>query len=384
VEINPADKYHQQQMDHLATTRNLFSWNPEKYPSDASHVMPVLTTTYPLINSTFNVGQHTLKLIQEKMSDAAVTCDQILDGQKPWEALFKTCHIFHEYEHFLVVIASAINHIQWFGLIESKLKYFIQTVEKEASIDSSRIWPKPLTRRAEKTNSMTQLWFIGLNYCSKESINILGHLKYFQEHLQYQAENFASQDMNIEAHIVQKSDLKRHLTDKEIQEILSAQSQKRDTWFHKSRSDSSSSNGSGGGATYAGVTKSNSFSRNRSKIVTVSAASEQPQLPSPYHMPCVPTLVNMNQPPPASHRNFFGSPTNNNNNHFSHKGIYKTPSVSSSAADTTWLPNPSPSVAKKPTKSSSTTSMRAVTNCRHRHNNSNIRWYRQPLSQRPQ
>ena len=38
VEINPADKYHQQQMDHLATTRNLFSWNPEKYPSDASHV----------------------------------------------------------------------------------------------------------------------------------------------------------------------------------------------------------------------------------------------------------------------------------------------------------------------------------------------------------
>ena len=77
------------------------------------------------------------------------------------------------------------------------------------------------------------------------------HLKYFQEHLQYQAENFASQDMNIEAHIVQKSDLKRHLTDKEIQEILSAQSQKRDTWFHKSRSDSSSSNGSGG-ATYAG------------------------------------------------------------------------------------------------------------------------------------
>ena len=68
--------------------------------------------------------------------------------------------------------------------------------------------------------------------------------------------------MNIEAHIVQKSDLKRHLTDKEIGEILSAQSQKRDrdaTWFHgknqngngnrDSRSDSSSSNGS---VTYAG------------------------------------------------------------------------------------------------------------------------------------
>ena len=44
--------------------------------------------------------------------------------------IFQTCHIFHEYEHFLIVIASAVNHIQWFGLIESKLRYFISSVEK--------------------------------------------------------------------------------------------------------------------------------------------------------------------------------------------------------------------------------------------------------------
>ena len=56
-------------------------------------VMPVLTTTYPLINSTFNVSQHTLRLIQEKMSDAAVTCDQILNENKPWQELFKVCSV---------------------------------------------------------------------------------------------------------------------------------------------------------------------------------------------------------------------------------------------------------------------------------------------------
>ena len=55
--------------------------------------MPVLTTTYPLINSTFNVSQHTLRLIQEKMSDAALTCDQILNENKPWQELFKVCSI---------------------------------------------------------------------------------------------------------------------------------------------------------------------------------------------------------------------------------------------------------------------------------------------------
>ena len=52
--------------------------------------MPILTTTYPLMNSTFNVSQHTLKLIQEKMLVAAGICDRILEGaQHHWEILFK-------------------------------------------------------------------------------------------------------------------------------------------------------------------------------------------------------------------------------------------------------------------------------------------------------
>ena len=63
------------------------------------------------------------------------------------------------------------------------------------------------------------------------------------------------------------------------------------------------------GTSDSGVTKSNSFSRDRPKIVTVSAASEQPQLPSPYHMPCVPTLVNMTQPPPGNFFEIFPYPS---------------------------------------------------------------------------
>ena len=131
-----------------------------------------------------------------------------------------------EYEHFLVVISSAINHIQWFGLIESKIKYFVQSVEKEPSIDSARIWPKPLTKRTEKTNAMTQLWFIGLTYNRDEVINILAHLKYFQDQLLLQACEFISEDMKIEAHIIRKGDLARHITEKEFGEIVSGQSQK--------------------------------------------------------------------------------------------------------------------------------------------------------------
>ena len=38
VEIDPTEKFQQQQLVQLASTLNLLSWNPEKYPGDSMHV----------------------------------------------------------------------------------------------------------------------------------------------------------------------------------------------------------------------------------------------------------------------------------------------------------------------------------------------------------
>jgi poly(A) polymerase len=47
VDIEPKNKWLQQQLEHLALTLNLTSWNPEKYPADSQHVtlfcMPLKT-----------------------------------------------------------------------------------------------------------------------------------------------------------------------------------------------------------------------------------------------------------------------------------------------------------------------------------------------------
>ncbi len=81
---------------------------------------------------------------------------------------FQTCHIFHDYEHFLCVMASATHPLQWFGLIESKIRYFVTKIESETSLKSVRIWPKPFTKRNDKTNEITQFWFIGLSFKKEE------------------------------------------------------------------------------------------------------------------------------------------------------------------------------------------------------------------------
>ena len=223
-----------QQMEHLAQSAAMTSWNPEKNYKDRFHAMPILTTTYPLMNSTFNVSQHAKKLIQKKMLVAAEICDSILRGEQQWEALFETRHMFHEYEHFLVAIASSLEHKQWFGLIESKIRHFVQNIEKEECVESARIWPKPFTKQAEKTHVTTQLWFIGLVFKNNlKVINVNLHLKNFQDQLIFLAGNFYKDDMKIEAHIVRKSDLTKHITDIDIQKIVSSQSQKREVGSHR-------------------------------------------------------------------------------------------------------------------------------------------------------
>ena len=59
-------------------------------------------------------------------------------------------------------MTSAIDYLKWFGLIESKIRYFVQNFEKEEWVDETRIWPKPFTKRNKKTQVTTQHWFIGL------------------------------------------------------------------------------------------------------------------------------------------------------------------------------------------------------------------------------
>jgi hypothetical protein len=211
---------------------SLPSWNPDKNINERYQVMPIITPTYPHINSSFNVTENTKQLIQRKMLVAAETCDKIMRGDDKWDSLFNTCHIFHEYEHFLIVIASAdatSDHIKWFGLIESKIRHLVNGVEKDCPIiASARIWPKPFTKITEKTQKITQLWFIGLEFRTPgiTEFDYQRPLQSFQQVLQIQARLFYKPDMRLEAHSLPKTTLTEHLTELEIQEIVSSQSQK--------------------------------------------------------------------------------------------------------------------------------------------------------------
>jgi poly(A) polymerase len=56
-------------------------WDPRYNVSDRFHIMPIITPAYPQQNSTFNVSQSTLKVMQEEFKASLAICEDIVAGE---------------------------------------------------------------------------------------------------------------------------------------------------------------------------------------------------------------------------------------------------------------------------------------------------------------
>jgi len=82
----------------------LTSWNPKTNPRDGSHLMPILTPAYPVMNSSYNVGRPQLRRIIQEFRRADQMTSAIVRGEKQWSDLFKENDFFRQHVHYLQVI----------------------------------------------------------------------------------------------------------------------------------------------------------------------------------------------------------------------------------------------------------------------------------------
>jgi len=123
-------------------------WNPKINVRDRAHIMPIITPTYPSMNSSYNVGPSQLRRLQEEMVLAAkalidiskfddtttVTSESCsLTGNRYcWDSLLKENDFFRSHVHYLHVTIRATNaaHFRsWFGFCESRLRILIAGLE---------------------------------------------------------------------------------------------------------------------------------------------------------------------------------------------------------------------------------------------------------------
>lgn len=120
-------------------------WDPRINIQDRYHLMPIITPAYPQQNSTFNVSSSTSKVIQNAFKESMEITDEIMLGNAMWEKLFQPPNFFLKYRHFIVLLvssATAEDHLEWCGLIESKIRILIGNLERNQHINLAHVNPK--------------------------------------------------------------------------------------------------------------------------------------------------------------------------------------------------------------------------------------------------
>ena len=141
---------------------------------DWGHCMPVITPTFPHMNSAVNVSQSNCDLIQAKCREAFRRLQSIRWKAGVWADFFTPNDFFVEFRHYLVISATCQGDSRlWFGAVESKLRHLVSHMMYNHRVETVRIWPQPFME--EGGGSYRQMWIMGVR------MNVPVSPKFFQE-----------------------------------------------------------------------------------------------------------------------------------------------------------------------------------------------------------
>ncbi|CAL8313814.1 unnamed protein product [Boreogadus saida] len=152
---------------------NLPVWDPRVTPSDRYHLMPIITPAYPQQNSTYNVSASTRAVMVEEFKQGLAITDEILQNKAEWSKLFEAPNFFQKYKHYIVLLASAPTekqHLEWVGLVESKIRILVGNLEKNEFITLAHVNPQsfPGPKEGNDKEEFSTMWVIGIVFKKME------------------------------------------------------------------------------------------------------------------------------------------------------------------------------------------------------------------------
>ncbi|ESN90846.1 hypothetical protein HELRODRAFT_90755, partial [Helobdella robusta] len=205
------------QLSESNMTETFSSWDPRKNLSDRSHLMPIITPCFPNQNSTYNVNTSTRDIMMDEFKRGFNISTEILNEKDSWEILFKPYDFFRKYRHFIVVRISsstAATHLEWYGLVESKLRLLVQKMEANSVIKLAHINTKAYPPRSDSTEQHCTQWFIGLTFSQTNvKVNLTDEALYFYEQISVALGPNLKEGMNMDVKYLRKKELKNYLPD---------------------------------------------------------------------------------------------------------------------------------------------------------------------------
>ncbi|XP_074874606.1 poly(A) polymerase gamma-like [Buteo buteo] len=208
---------------------NLPVWDPRVNPSDRYHVMPIITPAYPQQNSTYNVSTSTRAVMVEEFRHGLAVTNEILQGKSDWSKLFEPLDFFQKYKHYIVLTASAStkeHHLEWIGLVESKIRVLVGNLERNEFISIAHVKPQsfPGSRELCKQSGYVSMWFLGIMFRKVENaasvnVDLTCVTQSFKDTVYSQANylNVLKEGMKIEAAHVKRKHLHHFLPAETLQ-----------------------------------------------------------------------------------------------------------------------------------------------------------------------
>lgn len=193
-------------------------WDPRITPSDAYHLMPIITPAYPQQNSTYNVSLTTKKIMNDEFEEGLKTVQNIYLGKADWRALFTPPNFFQKYRHYIVlsaISATEDDHIQWVGLVESKIRLLVSTLEQRPYIALAHVNPNHYPPLVKDKDVCISRWFVGLSFEKTENatLDLTSDIQYFTStvHKRAVSTNVFQEGMKTEVKYVKRKQLTEYL-----------------------------------------------------------------------------------------------------------------------------------------------------------------------------
>uniref|UniRef100_A0A667Z4F0 polynucleotide adenylyltransferase n=1 Tax=Myripristis murdjan TaxID=586833 RepID=A0A667Z4F0_9TELE len=198
---------------------NLPVWDPRVTPSDRYHLMPIITPAYPQQNSTYNVSASTRAIMVDEFKQGLAITDEILQNKAEWSKLFEAPNFFQKYKHYIVLLAGAPTekqHLEWVGLVESKIRILVGNLEKNEFITLAHVNPQsfPGPKEANDKEEHSTMWVIGIVFKKIEgsetrNIDLTFDIQSFTDTVYRQAisSKMFEQEMKLSAMHVKKKQL---------------------------------------------------------------------------------------------------------------------------------------------------------------------------------
>uniref|UniRef100_A0A672T9F6 Poly(A) polymerase n=1 Tax=Sinocyclocheilus grahami TaxID=75366 RepID=A0A672T9F6_SINGR len=208
---------------------NLPVWDPRVTPSDRYHLMPIITPAYPQQNSTYNVSTSTRAIMVEEFKRGLAITDEILLNKAEWSKLFEAPNFFQKYKHYIVLLASAPTekqHLEWVGLVESKIRILVGNLEKNEFITLAHVNPQsfPGPKEESEKEEFSTIWVIGVVFKKMEgpenlNVDLTFDIQSFTDTVYRQAitSKMFEADMKITAMHVKRKQLQQLLPKVAIQ-----------------------------------------------------------------------------------------------------------------------------------------------------------------------